>query len=268
MPAVPSGYADIGYMDSLAAGDTALHRLDPRAKLLATLAFLAAVVSFDRYQISALVPFFLYPVFLIAAGGLPAGYLLRKVLLVSPFAVLVGALNPVLDGHVMLRLGPLAVSGGWVSFASILLRFLLTALSALALLALTGMNGVCESLSRFGLPRPFVVQLLFLNRYLLTLSGEAASMSRARALRGGGGKMRLAVFVQIAGHLLLRTLDRAERVYRAMLCRGFSGRVRAARFPGAGRGEFVFVAGWTAFFVLFRLVNVPLLLGRLLTGRL
>ncbi len=268
MPAAPAGCADIGYMDSLAAGGSALHRLDPRAKLLATLAFLAAVVSFDRYQISALIPFSLYPVFLIAAGGLPPGYLLRKALLVSPFAVLLGALNPLLDSHVMLRLGPLAVSGGWVSFASIILRFLLTVLAALALLALTGMNGVCESLSRLGLPRPFVVQLLFLNRYLLTLSAEAASMSRARALRGAGARLRPAVFAQIAGHLLLRTLDRAERVYRAMVCRGFDGRVRAARFPGAGREELVFVAGWTAFFVFFRLVNVPLLLGRLLTGHL
>ncbi len=268
MPAAPAGCADIGYMDSLAAGGTALHRLDPRAKLLATLAFIAAVVSFDRYQISALVPFFLYPVFLIAAGGLPAGYLLRKALLVSPFALLVGVFNPVLDRGVILHLGPLAVSAGWVSFASMILRFLLTVPAALALLALTGMNGVCEGLSRLGLPRPFVVQLLFLNRYLLTLSAEAASMSRARALRGAGAGMRPAVFVQIAGHLLLRTLDRAERVYRAMLCRGFDGRMPAARFPGAGRGELAFVAGWTAFFALFRLVNAPVWLGRLLTGHL
>ena len=64
---------DIGYMDTLAAGDSPLHRLDPRAKILTTFLFLAAVVSFNKYEVSALAPFFLYPVFLVAVGGLPPG---------------------------------------------------------------------------------------------------------------------------------------------------------------------------------------------------
>lgn len=257
--------ADIGYMDTLAAGDTALHRLDPRAKILATAAFVTAVVSFGKYEISALVPFFLYPVFLVCAGELPAGYLLRKVLLVSPFAVLVGLFNPFLDREILFRLGPLSVSGGWASFASILIRFSLTVSAALALLALTGVNGVCEALARLGVPRAFVVQLLFLNRYLFSLGAEAGRMGRARSLRGSVG-MSPGVFAQLAGHLLLRTLDRAERVYRAMLCRGFDGHIRFARFSGPGRGEVAFVAVWAALFALFRLVNIPLLLGNLLTG--
>lgn len=257
--------ADIGYMDTLAAGDTALHRLDPRAKLLATAVFVTAVVSFNKYEISGLVPFFLYPVFLVCAGELPAGYLLRKVLLVSPFAVFVGLFNPFLDRDVLFRLGPLAVSGGWASFVSILIRFFLTVGAALALLALTGINGVCEALARLGVPRAFVVQLLFLNRYLFSLGAEAGRMVRARALRGSGS-LAHGIFAQLAGHLLLRTLDRAERVYRAMLCRGFDGHIRVARFTGPGPAETAFVAGWAALFALFRLVNIPLLLGNLLTG--
>jgi cobalt/nickel transport system permease protein len=259
---------DIGYMDALASGTTALHRLDPRAKLLVTLFFITAVVSFNKYEVSALVPFALYPVFLISAGELPPGYLLGKVLLASPLAVLVGVFNPLLDRQALLHFGPLAVSGGWVSFVSILARFLLTVMSALALLALTGINGVCEGLSRLGVPGAFVVQLLFLNRYLLVLTGEASAMSRARALRGGARRMRPGLFAQIAGHLLLRTLDRAERVYRAMLARGFSGRLRVARSYSFGGVEVAFTAVWTALFVFFRFMNIPLLLGDLITGTL
>ncbi len=41
---------DIGYMDTLAAGDSPLHRLDPRAKLIMTFLFIVAVVSFNKYQ--------------------------------------------------------------------------------------------------------------------------------------------------------------------------------------------------------------------------
>ncbi len=260
-------YFDIGCMDTLAAGSSPLHRLDARAKLLTTLLFIVAVVSFNKYEVSALAPFFLYPVFLIAAGELPAGYLAKKVLLVSPFAVFVGILNPALDRHTLFNLGPLAVSGGWVSFVSILLRFALTVSAALALVSLTGLNAICEALTRFHVPKPFVIQLLFLNRFLSVLTGEAARMARARSLRARGGAMGLKVFTQLIGHLLLRAVERAERIYLAMLARGFHGHIKVLRFSAFGRREAVFVLGWAAAFTLFRLVNIPLILGNLLTGR-
>lgn len=269
MPALSDNLADLGYMDTLAAGSSPLHRLDPRAKLLTTALFIAAVVSFGKYEVSALLPFLLYPAYLAAAGGLPAGYLLKKMLLVSPFALLVGLFNPFFDGRILFYAGPLAVSGGWVSFASILLRFFLTVSAALALLALTGVNPLCAALSRLGAPRPFVVQLLFLNRYLFVLAGEAEAMARARALRSGGrGGLGFGVFAGLLGRLLLKTLDRAERVHRAMLCRGFDGNIPVAGAARPGRREVLFFFGWAALFLLFRRVNLPVLLGQAVTGAL
>lgn len=269
MPDIAGNIAEIGYLETLASGASPLHRLAPGAKLLTTGLFILAVVSFGRYEVSAMVPFALYPVYLVAAGGLPPRYIARKVLLVAPLAVMVGLFNPFFDTAEMLRLGGAGISGGWVSFVSILLRFSLTVSAALALLALTGVNGVCGALERAGVPRPFVIQLLFLNRYLLALAGEAEAMSRARALRScGRGAMGLGIFIQLTGHLLLRTLDRAERVYGAMLCRGFNGRIISAAGRGTGVKEAAFVLGWSAFFAVFRAVNIPLLFGGAVTGLL
>lgn len=267
MTTLTKNLVDIGYMDALAVGDSPLHRLDPRAKLFTTFLFIFAVVSFNRYEVSGLVPFFLYPVFLVFVGELPLGYLARKLLVVAPLAFLVGAFNPILDRQVLFHLGPLGVSGGWVSFLSILTRFALTVSAALALLALTGINSICEALARSGVPRPFVVQLLFLNRYLFVLTGEAERISRARSLRSCGQKaMNFRVFIQIVGHLLLRTLDRAERVYRAMLCRGFDGNIRIVKFSRLGRRDMLFMLGWAVIFALFRFFNVSLILGKAATG--
>jgi len=269
MGKIAENIADIGYMDTLAAGSSPLHRLDPRAKLVTTALFIVAVVSFGKYEVSALLPFLLYPVYLAAQGRLPARYLLKKVLLVSPFAVMVGILNPFFDVGVLLRVGHVGVPGGWVSFASILLRFLLTVSAALALLALTGINSICEGLLRLGAPRAFVVQLLFLNRYIFSLAAETENMTRARALRSAGRRgMRFGVFIQILGHLLLKTLDRAERVYRAMLARGFDGHIRVARFYKIGRAEAAFFLGWSALFAVFKSVNLPVILGQAVTGLL
>jgi cobalt/nickel transport system permease protein len=260
---------DIGYMDTLAGGDSALHRLDARAKLLVTLLFIVSVVSFNPYEISRLMPFFLYPVFLVAAGELPAGYLLRKVLAVAPFAVFVGVFNPLLDRAALFYVGPLAVSGGMASFLSILVRFLLTVTGALCLVALTGVNAICAALESFGVPKVFAVQLLFLNRYITVLAGEAERMARARALRAFSSKeMPAAVFARLAGQLLLRAYARAERIYNAMLCRGFDGRLPLPRRAVFGGKDAVFVAAWAVLFAIFRFVDIPQFLGNLLTGLL
>ena len=161
---IGKNYFDVGYIDALARGRSPLHRLDPRVKLITTLLFIVTVVSFGKYTLWAFIPFVIYPVFLISAGGLPAGYFVKKALLVLPFAVLIGVFNPVIDRTIMARIGMIGISGGWISFLSILVRCALTVTAAMLLIALTGFDAVCEALTKLGVPRPFVVQLLFFYR--------------------------------------------------------------------------------------------------------
>ena len=257
-------YLDIQYVDTLAEGDSPLHFLDPGAKLITTLAFIVGVVSFGKYTILGFIPFFLYPVVMISLGGLPVGYLLKKILLVSPFAVLVGIFNPIMDRGILMYIGTVGISGGWISFVSILLKFVLTVMAALILVALTGFPAVCGALRRFGVPRPLVVQLLFFYRYIFILVREGERMERARSLRSFGKKgMGFRTFVSIIGHLLLRSLDRAERIYLAMRCRGFNGEIRMTQKAKAGWKDMGFVVGWLAFFVVFRIHDIPLKIGQL-----
>jgi len=266
MAKIESAFFDIGTLDTLAGRDTPVHRLDPRAKLLTTLVFIVTVASFGKYEISGLLPFFLFPVAMVALGDLPAGYLLKKILLVAPFAFFIGVLNPFLDREILLTLGPLAIPGGWVSFASILLRFTLTISAALILIATTSFPGVCMALEKLGAPRVFAVQLLFLYRYLFVLVDEGVRLTRARALRSFGRRgLGMRTFGHLSGQLLLRTLERAKRIHLAMLCRGFDGEIRMLIPARIGRAEIVFTLGWSAAFILLRLYNLPQLLGGLLT---
>ena len=129
MAKIASSFLDISYLDSLSCQQSPIHRLDPRAKVIATAFFIVSVVSFDKYEITGLIPFFLYPIVLIAMGDLPLVYLLKKILIAAPFAVFIGMFNPIIDRAILINLGPVCISGGWVSFASIMLRFVLTVLS-------------------------------------------------------------------------------------------------------------------------------------------
>lgn len=259
---IGKNYFNIGYMDTLANGSSVLHRLDPRTKLITTIVFILTVVSFDKYTILAFIPFFLYPTFLVTLGNLPAGYLLKKVLLVSPFAILLGIFNPIIDKEIVFQIGSIGISGGWISFISILLRFVLTVTAALLLVALTGFNVVCDSLRKLGVPRPFVVQLMFFYRYLFVLTDEVQRMDRARALRSfHKGFMRYQTFISVVGHLLLRTLDRAERIYQAMCCRGFDGHIRKLSSMKSSLHDFSFAAVWMFLLIVFRVYNIPMELG-------
>lgn len=265
MAKIESAFFDIGTLDRLASCDNELTRLDPRAKVVTTLVFVVMVVSSGKYEVSALLPFFLFPFILIARADLPLGYLAKKLLLAAPFAFFVGVFNPFFDHSTQLQLNGLSISGGWLSFASIMLRFILTVSTALILIATTSFTGVCLALERLGAPRVFVLQLLFLYRYLFVLIDEGARLNRAQTLRSFNGRGRgLKVLGSLLGQLLLRTLDRAQRIHMAMLCRGFDGEVRMTRRLHIGLSEVVFVGGWSGLFLLFRLYNLPQALGLLL----
>jgi cobalt/nickel transport system permease protein len=264
---VATGLSTLDRLDRLARRDTAVHRIDPRAKVVTTLVFIVCVVSFGRYEVLALLPFVLFPVVLASEGGLPLGFLARVLLVVSPFALVVGAFNPWFDREVVAQVGGLELSGGWVSYASIVLRFLLTTAAALVLTATTGIIGVCLALERLRVPEVFVTQLLLLWRYIFVLGEETLRMGQARRLRSVGRRgMGLKVYGQMLGQLLLRTVARAQRLYLAMKCRGFDGQVRMQRQLHFGAADLAFMLGWSAAFVLFRAVDVPQWLGGLVTG--
>lgn len=265
MPSLSDGLLEIGRVDQLAMQDTWVHRLDSRVKVLVTLAFIVCVVSFHRYAFVPMLPFTVFPVVMAIEGHVPLDWLARRLLHASPFALLVGVFNPLLDPAVIATLGPIHITGGWASYLSIVLRFLLTTAAALVLIATTSFSGVCNALERMGVPDVFAVQLLFLYRYLFVLAEEGISMARARDLRSFGRRgTGPTVYAQLLGHLLLRTYARAQRVYAAMLTRAFDGRVRVRRVLTIRPADVAFATVCGLAFAAARAFNIPVLIGSVL----
>jgi cobalt/nickel transport system permease protein len=259
--------AEIGWLDRLAGRDTPLHRIDPRAKLITTLTFIVVVISYGKYQFAPLLPLTVYPLVLMVMGDVPARFMVRKLLIASPFAIFVGLFNPLLDHQPVLTIGHHTLSGGWVSYASILLRFALTVSATLAMVAGTGIHNVCRGLERLGVPSVFTVQVLMLYRYLFVLVSEGKRMAQARALRSVGNRgMGLRIYGDMLGGLLLRTLDRAQRVHAAMCCRGFDGHIRTTQPLRLRGNDILFTAGWLVLLIGLRVFDVAELLGTIMTG--
>ncbi len=255
-------FFNIGYLDTLSYKRTFVHRLDPRVKILVSFAFILFVVSLPKYELSALMPFFIYPVFLMNAGDIPFKAIAKKVLFISPFAIFIGIFNPLLDTEIMLTPFGIPVTGGWLSFLSILVKFILTVSTALLLIAVTSFPGICEALERLKLPKLFVIQLLFLYRYLFVLLDVSLRMIRAREARSFGKRGKeIKTFIRLISVLLVRSIERAERIYQAMLSRGFRGEIKVLRRHKLGYRDIAFAAVSVSLFYIFRNVNVVNLVG-------
>jgi cobalt/nickel transport system permease protein len=258
-------YFNIGYLDTLSFKDTFVHRLDPRVKILVSFIFILFVVSFPKYEIAGLMPFFIYPVFLLTAGDIPLRAIAKKVLFISPFALFLGIFNPLLDTDVILTPFGISVTGGWISFLSIIVKFILTVSTALLLIAVTSFPGICEGLERLKFPRLLVIQLLFLYRYLFVLLEEALRILRAREARSFGKRGKeIKTFIRLISILLLRTVERAERIYQAMLSRGFRGEIRVLKRHSLRLRDILFALFSVMIFYVLRNYNIVSFIGETL----
>ncbi len=255
-------------LDEMARQKTWIHQLHPATKLLVTILFLVTVSSFARDEISSLLPLLLYPVLIFALAEIPVWPIFKRLLLVEPFVIGIGLLNPILDRQAFL-LGSVAISHGWLTLLSILLKTALTVTAALLLIATTGMHPMAAAMRLFKMPRLMVTLVLLIYRYLSVLAGEASRTIRAYALRSPlSPGIRPAVWGSLAGQLLLRSFDRAERLYQAMILRGFCGDyfIGISKRP-AGK-DFLYLSGWFLYFCLVRFFDLPAAVGALITGGL
>lgn len=266
MSNIISSLYNLRLMDDLARKESSIHKLHPLAKLLTTVVYLAVVVSFGRYEISNLLPFVFYPVLIFALAELPVAPILKRILLIEPLIIGIGILNPLFDSYPLVIWG-ITIARGWITFLSIFIKCGLTVTASILLIATTGMDSLAFALRLLKVPKIFVLQLLLTYRYLSILLEEVSGLVRAYSLRAPGQKgIRRDAWGPFAGQLLLRTFDRAQNIYEAMNLRGFTGEYIAGDSSKIRAGDFAYFAGWSLFFITARIINIPLLLGMLVSG--
>lgn len=149
---------------------------DVRAKLIVTVAYLVAVLSFPLDNLGGIIIFAIYPLVGCSMADISYGRVLRLSLYTLPFIAFIGIFNPLFDHRPMLHVGTVAISEGWIQFLSIIVRGLLSVQATLLLILSSGFISVCRGLKGLGLPDIFATQLFLLYRYIFVLLQEARSM--------------------------------------------------------------------------------------------
>lgn len=166
--------------------------------------------------------------------------LVRGAFVALPFVLVALPLVFVRPGDPLgsIELGPvrLTVSGeGLRLFATIAAKSWLSVQVALLLTFTTPFHDLLDALRELRLPRILVAIIGFMYRYLAVLGDEAQRLIRARAARsavavdgrgGGSIRWRAGVTGNMVGSLFLRSYERSERIYDAMIARGFEGTFR------------------------------------------
>ena len=254
--------SELREMDALAAGDSPVHGLHPLSKLLVTILYIVTVVSFPKYDLSALVVMVLYPVVLFQAAGIPVGLCFYRLRIVLPLVCAVGLVNPFLDHVPLMRLGGLTVTGGFVSMATLMLKGVFSLMASFLLIATTPIDSLCAALRKLHVPGILVTLLLLTYRYIGLMLEQVSVMTEAYKLRAPGQKgLHISAWGSFLGQLLLRSMDRGSELYSSMLLRGFRGEFHYAWVQKFRGGDFLFAAVCLGAFAIARWVNIPALLG-------
>ncbi|MFI5620736.1 cobalt ECF transporter T component CbiQ [Streptomyces sp. NPDC051567] len=238
-------------------GDSPVHALPPHCKLAAVLAFVLVVVSTPREAVWA---FGLYALLLAAVAALarvPAGYLLRRLLIEVPFVAFALLLPFVAQGERTDVLGAqLSVSGLWGAW-NVLAKGTLGVAASVLLASTTELRALLLGLERLRLP-PLLVQIAtFMLRYGDVVTDELRRMSVARRSRGfeARGVRHWGVLAKTAGALFIRSYERGERVHLAMLSRGYTGSMPVIDDIAATRAQWAHAAALPAAALAVRLLG-------------
>ncbi len=256
--------ASIDKLEDLAKNNTLIHSIHPNVKIITTFIFLVAVISFDRYAVSALIPYFFYIAVMMALAEIPYRLLLSRAAVALPFSLFAGISNIIFDKTGAFLFYGFTVTYGMISFISIMLKTFLCVSTVLILISTTSMTEISYQLIRMKIPSILVTQLMMTYRYISVLLEESSTMSTAYMLRCPKQKgIRMKDMGIFTGQLLIRSIDRAERVYHAMKCRGFNGTVYYTSAKKAAPKDYLYVFLVGGAMIIIYFVNISVLLGSL-----
>jgi cobalt/nickel transport system permease protein len=220
-------------------GGSVLHRLRPQCKLLAAFLFVVAVVATPREAFWAFGVYAAALAGLAAAARVPAGFIAKRLVIEAPFVAFALFLPLVAQGPRITVLGvSLAEAGLWGAW-NILAKATLGMATMILLAATTGLPELLRGLERLRLP-PTITQIAaFMVRYLDVVAGQLARMHVARVSRGYRPRWlwEARAVAATAGTLFIRSYERGERVYLAMVSRGYRGAMPALAEATAPRAQ-------------------------------
>jgi cobalt/nickel transport system permease protein len=214
------------HLEEFAEGNTILHRLDPRVKFIfaSPLIIMVAVVKGVEGPFFALATAIVFAVL----ARLDPVKVLRRLMALNAFLLVLWVFLPFsYPGTEVFTVGPLRATREGVSYVlGITLKGNAIVLITIAVFGTSGAFRLAHALLHLKVPRKLVYLFFFFYRYLSVLHEEYTRLRGAmkiRCFRPGTNMHTYRTYAYLVGMLVVRSYERSERIYGAMLCRGFRG---------------------------------------------
>jgi cobalt/nickel transport system permease protein len=196
-------------------------------KVLALVGFMLVVVATPREWFAAYGIFLAALVTVGAVGRVRPGWVLKRMLVETPFVVFAVLMPFIAHGPRVEVLGLSLSESGLLSAWGLLAKGTLGVIAGLLLAATTTPQELVHGLERLRLPQQLVQIMAFMVRYLEVVTDEMRRMAVARASRGfvARNPLHWPVLARSVGALFIRSFERGERVHLAMVSRGYTGRM-------------------------------------------
>ncbi|MBM82123.1 MAG: cobalt ECF transporter T component CbiQ [Planctomycetaceae bacterium] len=218
----------MSFVDRYGRSSTVCHRLPAMVKLWLAISIIAVGVSLptEFWPLQGLLACVVFCGLTLAR--VPMSYLLRRLALFLPMLFVLSISLPASQGF----------QGGWDIMAKIIIRSIVAFTTMLWLINVMPFDELLVSLRRLRVPDILLATLSFMYRYIYVLWDELEKLTTARRARSFANDRRWTSWrtsAQMIGMLLIRALQRAERVHGAMLSRGWNG--QAHYLPSQSRGR-------------------------------
>ena len=251
------------FLDKYSGLDSPIHRLDARTKILSLFCLIVICVSTPGQAYLAFLGYLTVLAIGIGFSRVPLGYILRRILIIVPFVAMVAISTPFIkpnDGiSYSLGIWNLRVSeAGLLVLWTVLIKSFVAVLSVILLSSTTPFPKLLRGFEQLRVPKILIMLASFAYRYVFVLVDEMERMKRARDCRCYGGKWlwHSKVIGQMIGTLFLRSYQRGERVYVAMVSRGFDGKSMSLGQSRLGSVDYMVTAGAVSL-VLFLRIAIP-----------
>jgi len=211
-------------------GNSALHRMDARVKVICAFAVIFGVVFLLHWELPLII--FGTCIGLVAYARSNLKIYFKRLLYPLYIIIFVAIIQPFTNVSTVIAVLPvlnLPIYSAGVNFALLIFTRCIAAIATLNLLILvTPMERILDSLRWFKIPSVIVDTMMLMFRYISLISDESARIRKAQESRLGYSKKvsvakKLANFGTMAGMLMARSFDRAIQVGDAMISRGYTG---------------------------------------------
>lgn len=204
---------DLRELEKYANGNNIINNIIPEIKIVFVFVYILFITSIEKYNLSLIISIGIIPISIFFLTEINGKIFLSKLLLPVIFSISLGILNPILDTEII---------KGIISLLTLVLKSTFSISMTLLLVSTTPITELVKGFNFLKFPKSIIYLFFLMYRYIAILLKEVGTTMEAYSLRNPIKRgLYISTWGSLIGQIIIRSFNRSETIYQAMLIRGF-----------------------------------------------